>query len=239
LTSNLVGHLGSNSGITFFSNGLSDTLVSWERYQRFIAFSKKEDVGQSCGESMASGVFDIDDIEGTWMFFTGLDGTNSTDVLTADDHTDVTGIEFNPVGDFSGSDVDFYGVTDHNVWVGVTDGAAVVGGEEWNVVLSQDDVLYSAEFVRSFFSSDSVNDVASFGIKYQSEVFVGLIESDNIHETGWVFDIGSYFTIDFNHLAHHDFLAFASSKSILQTVSDENGQRQALTEFVWASVGSE
>merc|ERR550525_1365395 len=120
------------------------------------------------------------------MFFTRLNGTDSTNIFTTDDHTDVTGIEFDPVGDFSGSDVDFYGVTDHDVWVGVTDGATVVGGEEWNVVLSQDNVLHSAEFVRSFFSGDSMDDVTTFGIEYQSEVFVGFIKSDNIHETGWV-----------------------------------------------------
>merc|ERR1739848_924718 len=154
------------------------------------------------GESVAGSVFNVDDIETTWMLFTGLHGTDATYVLTAGDHADVTSIEFNPVGDFTGFDVDFDGVTDFAVWVGVADGATVVGREEWNIILSQKNSLDLAQFVLGFASLNSVDDVSTFGVQNQTEVFIGLVQSDDIHETSWVFHISSYFTVNFDHLAH-------------------------------------
>lgn len=188
---------------------------------------------------MSGGILDVDDIEGTWVSLSGLDGTNSTDILTADDLAHVTGIEFDPVGDLVGSEVELDGVADFAVWVWVSDGSSVVCDQEWNVVFLNENFLYSAEFVRSFFGGDSVDDESAFGVVDESEVLVGLLDRDDIHETGWVFHISSYFTVDFDHSVHQNLLALVSGKGVVESISDEDGQWKALSEFVWAGIWSE
>jgi hypothetical protein len=228
-----------NSGISFFGDGFSDTFVFWETDEGFVAFSEQKDVAGSSGENVSGGVFDVDDIKRTWVSFSGLDGTDSTDVLTADNLAHVTSVEFHPVGDFVGGKVEFDGVADFAFWVWVSDGSSVVCDEEWNVVLLDEDFLDSTEFVRSFFGGDSVDDESAFGVVDQSEVFVGLFDGDDIHETGWVFHVGSDFSVNFDHSSLHDFLALVTGEGVVKSVSDEDGQWEAFSEFVWSGVWSE
>jgi len=188
---------------------------------------------------VSGGVFDVDDIEGTWVSFSGQDGTDSTDILTADDLAHVTGVEFNPVGDFVGGEVELDGVADFAVWVWVSDASSVVCDEEWNVVLFGEQFLHSAELVGSFLGGDSVDDESAFGVVDQSEVFVGLFNGDNIHETGWVFHVGSDFSVDFDHSSLKDLLALVTGKGVVESVSDEDGQWKAFSEFVWSGIWSE
>jgi hypothetical protein len=188
---------------------------------------------------VSGGVFDVDDIERTWVSFSRLDGTNSTDILAADDLAHVTGVEFDPVGDFVGGEVELDGIADFAVWVWVSDGSSVVCNEEWHVVFLDKDFLHSAEFVRSFLGGDSVHDESAFGVVNQSEVLVGLLNRNNVHETGWVFHVGSDFLVDLDHSSHQDFLALVSSKGVVESVSDEDGQRKAFSEFVWTGVWSD
>jgi len=227
-----------DSGVSLFGDSFPDTLVSWKADQSFVAFSEEEDVAGSGGENVSGGILDVDDVEGTWMSLSGLDGTDSTDILTADDLAHVTGVEFDPVGDFVGGEVELDGVTDFAVWVWVSDGSSVVCHQVWDVVLLVEELLHSAELVASLLSGDSVNDESALGVIDESEVLVGLLEGDNIHETGWVFAISSDLAVNLDHLSHHDLLALVASKSVVESVSDEDGEWEALSELVWAGIWS-
>jgi len=187
---------------------------------------------------VAGGVLDVDDIEGSWVSLSGEDSSNSADVLTADDLAHVTGIELDPVGDLVGGEVELDGVADLAVWVWVSDGSAIVCHQVWDVVLLVEELLHSAELVAGLFSGDSVDDESALGVINESEVLVGLLESDNIHETGWVLDISSNLTVDLDHLSHHDLLALVSGKGVVKSVSDEDGEWEALSELVWAGIWS-
>jgi hypothetical protein len=232
----LVSDLVGDSCVTFFGDSFTYALVSWEGHERFVGFAEEEDVRQSGGKGVTGGVFDVDNIERTWMFLAGHNSTDATDVLTADDLAKVTSVEFDPVGDFAGVDVNFDGVANFAVWVGVTDGSTVVGNKEWDVAFSKLKTLHAAKLVAGLFIGDTVDDVSAFGIEDQTEVLVGFVDSNDIHETGWVFDVSSYFTVNFDHLAHHNLLALFSSESVVQTITDEDSEWQALTKLVWASV---
>jgi len=188
---------------------------------------------------VSGGVFDVDNIERTWMFLAGLDGTDATDVLTADHLAKVTSVELDPVGDLAGVDVNFDGVADFAIWVGVTNGSTVMSNKEWNVAFSKLKTLHAAKLVAGLFVGDTVNNVTTFSIEDQTKVLVGLVNSNNVHETGWVFNVSSYFTVNFDHLALHNLLALLSGESVVQTITDEHGEWQALTKFVWASVRAE
>jgi len=188
---------------------------------------------------VAGGVLDVDDVEGSWVSLSGEDSSDSTDVLTADDLAHVTGIELDPVGDLVGGEVELDGVADLAVWVWVSDGSAVVCHQVWDVVLLAEELLHSAELVAGLLGGDSVDDESALGVIDESEVLVGLLEGDNIHETGWVLDVSSDLAVDLDHLAHHDLLALVSGKGVVESVSDEDGEWEALSELVWAGIGSE
>jgi len=234
----LVVHPVLDSGISLFGDRLSDALLAWETDQGLVALAQEEDVAGSGGETVAGAVLDVDNVEATRVSLTAGDGTNSTDVLTADDVADVAGVELDPVGDLAAADVELDGVTDLAVWVRVSDGSAVVCDKVWDVVLGVEDLLDSAELVAGLLGGDSVDDESALGVVDQTEVLVGLVQSDDVHVSGWVFDIGSHFAVDLDHAAHHDLLALVSAKSVVESVSDEDGQWKALSELVWASVWS-
>merc|ERR1712014_471624 len=190
-----------DSCISFFGDSFSDTLVSWERNQSLITFSQEEDVAGSGSENVSGSIFDVDNIERSWVSFSGLDGSHSTNVLTADDLAHVTGVEFDPVGNLVGGKVEFDGVADFAVWV-------------W------------------------VSDESAFGVIDESEVFVGLFDSDDIHVSSWVFHVGSHFSVNFDHSSLEDFLALVTGKSVVESVSDKDSQWHAFSKFVWTGVWS-
>ena len=57
-----------------------------------------------------------------------------------------------------------------------------------------------AELVSSFFSGDSVNSESTFDVIDKSEGFVGLLECDDIHETGWEGGITSDFAVNLDQI---------------------------------------
>lgn len=238
-TCSLVGHSVLDAGVALLGDRLSDTLVSWEGDERLGTLAEEEDVGGSRGEGVAGAVLDVDDVKTSRVSLSGLDGTDSPDVLTADDVADVSGLEFDPVGDLGIGDVELDGVTNLYVRVGVSQSSAVVCDEEWNVVLGNLNLLHSAQLVGGLLGGDAVDSKSTLGVIDQSKVLVGLVNSDDIHIPSWVFDIGPDLAVNFHHAAHHDLLALLATKSILESVSDEDGERQALSELVWAGVGSE
>jgi len=188
---------------------------------------------------VAGRVLDVDDVETTGVSLSGLDGTDSPDVLTADDLADVTGLELDPVGDFGGLDVELDAVANPYIGVGVSEGSSVVCDEKGNVVLGSLDLLDSAELVGGLLSADSVYHESAFGVVDESKVLVGLVNSDDIHESSGVLDISPDLAVNLDHTAHHDLLALLAAESVVQAVSDENGQRKAFSELVRASIGSE
>jgi len=185
---------------------------------------------------VAGAVLDVDDVEATGVSLTAGDGADSTDVLAADDVADVTGVELDPVGDLAAADVELDGVADLAVWVRVADGSAVVCHQVWDVLLGVEDLLHSAELVAGLLGRDSVHDESALGVVDETEVLVGLVQRDDVHVSSRVLDIRSHLTVDLHHTAHHDLLALVSAESVVESVSDEDGQWQALAELVWAGI---
>ena len=57
-----------------------------------------------------------------------------------------------------------------------------------------------AKLVSGFFSGDSVDSESTFDVIDESEGFVGLLECDDIHETGWEGGITSDFAVDLDQI---------------------------------------
>ena len=58
--------------------------------------------------------------------------------------------------------------------------------QEWDSALAQLNALDFAKLVFCLFCLNSVNGEATLGIVDETEVFVGLVNGDDIHEAGWV-----------------------------------------------------
>lgn len=228
-----------DSGVSLFGDRLSDTLVSGERDEGLGALAEEEDVGGSRGKGVASRVLDVDDVETTRVSLSGLDGTDSPDVLTADDLADVTGLELDPVGDLGRVNVQLDAVANPYIGVGVSEGSSVVCDEKGDVVLGSLDLLDSAELVSGLLSADSVYHESALGVIDKSKVLVGLVNSDDIHESSGVLAISPDLAVNLDHTAHQDLLALLAGKGVVESVSDENGQWEAFSELVRAGIGSE
>ena len=81
--------VGFDSGGSFFKRGQGNTLFLGEGNPRVLSLSDHENVADSGGESVASGISDVDDIETTDVSISVDDDTDSTDVVTGGDHAKV------------------------------------------------------------------------------------------------------------------------------------------------------
>jgi len=73
-----------------------------------------------------------------------------------------------------------------------------------------------------------VQNEASLDIIQQTEALIGFVDLDDIHETSGIVDICSYFGINLNEPSHNDHDDFAASQRVLQTVSEDEGEWDAL-----------
>jgi len=136
----------------------------WQRHVGLRSFANNEDVVQLCDESIAIGILDVNDVEGSRMTVPARDYTHSTSVTTVGNNAQIADFELNEIGDLSGFDVDLNRVVLLDHGIGVTDGATVVGLEMWNSLVSDPELVDSAQLVFRFFRSNTVHNVPTLGI---------------------------------------------------------------------------
>ncbi len=78
-----------SSGGSFFEGSQGNTFFLGEGDPRVLSLSDHENVADSGGERVTSGVSDVDDIETTDVSISVDDDTDSTDVVTGSDHAKV------------------------------------------------------------------------------------------------------------------------------------------------------
>jgi len=75
---------------TFFKDWQIETILLGEWDPWFLSLTKNEDVTLSGGENVSIGILKMDDIESTDMFFDIGDNTNTSDVVTGNDISNIT-----------------------------------------------------------------------------------------------------------------------------------------------------
>merc|ERR1711990_1033293 len=104
---------------------------------------------------------------------------------------------------------------------------------EWNSLLCNTDLGDLAEFVSCLLGGDSVNGKSTFDVVDKTESFVSFFDGDDIHETGWEGNVTSNFTVNFDQVLLQNFLHFIPGKGIMETISEEDDQWEALPLLVW------
>jgi len=132
------------SGVSLLKVGVLDTITLWKGDDGFLGSSDHENVLESGGEGLSSGVDDVGNGVGTWGFLDVLEGSDSTNVVTSgqNDLGSLLGLD-NSV-DFSGLKVKLDGVILLDVWVWESDSSSVMSDNVWNLVLSEAFSLNSA-----------------------------------------------------------------------------------------------
>jgi len=199
----------------------------------------------------------VDDVETTIVALTVSDNTNTTHVATTNNHGDHTSVELDEVTDFAGGKVDLDGVVDFDGGVGVSDTiipsafynvsnhsliqrligasdlrASIMRNQVWDSTLSNLNSLDLAEFVFCLGLFNAVHSEAAFSIVDQSEVLASLVDGDDIHEASRIGMIGSNLAVDLDQALHEDGSGLAAIKGILEAITNEDNQRQAVTAFL-------
>ena len=229
-------------GVSLFDKSKGNTLTLWKRNGVGLTVTDDEDVSDSGRESVSSNIFDVSDIESTWMSLDGGEGTDSTDIVSTGKHNSGVVGELDDLLNGTGGKVNLDGIVDADVWMWESDGSSIVGGDVWDLGFT--DLLggNSAEFEGSLFGIDSVWLESSSGIEEHSEVLIALGNGDDIHGSEWESWVSSDFTVN-NDVSgtlglgagFDDLSGFISVKSILQSLLKENVKRNALSSLVWTS----
>lgn len=134
--------------------------------------------------------------------------------------------------------VELDGVVGLDDWVRVTDGSSVVGKEVRNSLLSERVGLDLQELEGSLLGGDSVDGESSLDVVKETEVLSGPLNSDDVHETGGEGLVGPDLSVDLDGPLGHDGGDLTTGQGVLETVSEEDGERKGLSELVRTGRGS-
>jgi len=215
-----------------FEDGQLDTLALRQRNHRLVAGTNGENVRESGGKVLASGIGQVDDFKGALVLFASVDDTDTTGVSTTGNHAQSTGVKLDKVGDFVGSDVNHDGVTFLDHRIRVSDGSRVVQLHARNALVAQLLLDHLAQLVLRFNTGDSVHDKSTFLVVHQTEVFVRLFNFDNVHDTARIALLHSNFTVNLDQALLKNRRDFLVVQRVLQTVSQDQAQREAFARLV-------
>lgn len=123
----------------------------------------------------------MDNVETTDVLLAVHDNTRTTPVTATGDEGKVAGVELDEVGDLALLNVEANSVVDLDRGVGVTDGAAVVGGDKRNALVADRNLADLQQLVRRLLRRDAVNGEAALNVVEETEVLAGLLDGDNIY----------------------------------------------------------
>lgn len=116
----------------------------------------------------------------------------------------------------------------------VADCAAIVSNDEWDGLRSKGDLLNFAQFISGLLIGDAVKGETTLGVVEQSEALVGLLDLDDIHESGWEVSVSSDLSVNLNQTLHQNHGNLLLGKSVLQAVTQQEDQWETFAELVWS-----
>lgn len=172
--------------------------------------------------------------------------SNTPFVGASSDHTHVAGFKATKFHRFASSQVEFHGVPNLGCGVDITNRAAIMrhtkrnralrSGVSWiaaNASLAPDSFLDNlAQFELGFFRGNSSESEPPFDVVQQPILFLCFGNVNDIHKTGRIIDICANFVVYFDEPTHNNLHHFSACKGILQSVSQDQCERETLSELV-------
>jgi len=141
-------------------------------------------------------------------------------------------VELDEVLDLIGLHVHDDGVQLLHKGIRVTDGAAVVGEDLGNLLVSKPQVLHLAQLVRGFLLGNPVHDEATLAVVHEAEVLIGLVNVKHIHESAGVCLVNLNLAVNLNQPLLEDGVGLSTIQSVLQPVPQDEDKGKALTLLV-------
>jgi hypothetical protein len=101
-----------------------------------------------------------------------------------------------------------------------------------NAALAELHTLDLAELVLCLLVCYPVDGEAALGVVDETEVLAGLLDGDNVHQSRREGGVGADLAVNLDEALHEDGIDLASVESVLQTVAEEDDQRQRVAELV-------
>lgn len=92
----------------------------------------------------------------------------------------LTVIELDVVGDLGRGNVQLNGIVHLHQWIGITEGATVMGDDEGHVLGSNGHLLHLAQLVFGLLGGNAVNGEATLHVVDQTEELSGLLDGHDI-----------------------------------------------------------
>ena len=198
------------------------------------------------------------DIESTNVLLSVHDDTRSAHVTPTSDHDNVAGVKLDVVSDFALLKVELDSIVDRDQGVRITDGSAIVGDDMRDAFGTDGDPANLQKLVRRFFRRDTVDSESALHVVEKTEVLARLLNGNDIcitrlsgkshghierkleqtHKTSGVGLVGTNFAVDFDQALLDDGCHFSASQGILQSVAEEDGEREGFAKFVGTRRGA-
>jgi len=107
--------------------------------------------------------------------------SDSTNVVSSGNHDNSIVLELNDSVDGTSAEVNLDTIIDLNVWMGIPDGSAIVSDNMWDLFFANSLLGDLAELETGFFVINSMGKESTFGIDEDSEIFISLFNSNNVH----------------------------------------------------------
>jgi len=169
-----------------------------------------------------------------------LEDTDSADVVTASNENSRAVVKLDATIDGLGLKVELHSVVLVDLGVWEADGPAVVSDNIWDLVLAENLSLDLAKLELGFLSIDADGLETALGVVEDAEVLAGLVDGDDILEAEWVLGVSPDLVVnkDVGVLVFADLVGLLLAESILESLSKEDRNGNALTQFVGASRGA-
>ena len=181
---------------------------------------------------MTLGILDGDDAEASFVLLNVHECSHSSGVASSSQQDESSYFELDNGRHLSSLDADFDSVVDLCVWVRIANGASVVGDSDRYLVLSDVDLVDSAELVGSLVLLDAVADKASLGVEHDAEDVARLFQLHNVHDSGGEVVVRSHLSVDLDTAFHAYLHALLVGEGVLEAFTEDNGNRNALAKLV-------
>jgi hypothetical protein len=101
-----------------------------------------------------------------------------------------------------------------------------------NCALANLNALDLAELVLCLLVGYPVDGEAALGVVDQAEVLAGLLDRDDVHQAGGEGGVGADLAVDLDEALHEDGVDLTAVERILETVAEEDDERQGVAELV-------
>ena len=227
--------LGSESLLGVLDDGQLDAITLGEGDQRLLALTNDEDVGQSGGKGSAELVSQVDNLVVSGVLLSVSDDTNTADGVTPSDHGDVAVLKLDEVEDLASGNINLDGVVDLDLGIRELEGSGIVSDGIRHLVVTEERLGNLAELEGGLLLLDLVHGETTLRVPQQSEVLVGLVDLDHIHETGGESHISSDLSVNSDQSLHNNHLGLVVGQGVLEPVTEEDDQRQGRSDLVGTS----